>query len=171
MKKMLLIVLIPLFIACSPTDNKNHLDDVYFEEDENQIIFEIINDVNDLYNFNPIIQWTAIKNNRYDSSYGGGNTIGLHIKESRILTISLEEYRLKFTYNTEFPYADKSFNLSNNTMLDRNPNDYILQRLTDQYSFTITELLENQMTIIGELYNKETNETYILTLILHEVTV
>lgn len=129
---------------------------------------EIKNDINNLFNFNPVIQWTAVKENYYDPCHGGGNTINIYIKDSQILTIELTGYKFKFSYDTEYPYADVSFDLSDDVMLNEDPNNFVLTRLTERYSFTISELLQNQLTIIGEIYNKESHETYILALILHE---
>lgn len=142
---------------------------VVFEEQQNQIKIKIVNDYRTTYRLTPHYEWTSIVDTlEYVPEKGGNSGTFLYVKDSDVLSIKLDNEILSFTYDKGYAFGDKSYSLSK-IMEDRNPEDFILKRLTKQTVFKISELLDNQFTIIGEIYDTKTNDTYILGIHLNEV--
>lgn len=169
MKKYLIILFCLFFTSCLNLDGiNNQHEEIKFDEKANQLKFEIINDTNTTYRFHPDYLLYSIKEIDDFSQDGVENNIILYIEDSNSLTIEYDQGYLTFIYDTPYPTSNMTFNLIDKIGKE-NIDDYKLKRLTDKYQYTITELYDNEITVIGELYNMKSNKTYILSILIRRI--
>lgn len=167
----ILLMLFVLF-GCSPTEQKENIDEtVVLEENENQIKLQVINDTNETHRFAPEYRLRLLKNTNDLSSDGSdiGDFFDMQIDSSVTITIEYNDGFLYISYSFPYSYNDNMYNLNDKHLYGKIAEDYKLVRLSDKYQFTVSELNNNEITIIGQLYNVKTNETYILEIMIRRI--
>lgn len=166
-----LLILCILF-GCSPSEQKENIEDtIVLEEDENQIKLQVINNTNETHRFAPEYRLRLLKNTNDLSSDGSdiGDFFDMEIDSSVTITIEYNDGYLYISYSFPYSYNDDMYNLNDKHLYGKNADDYKLVRLNEKYQFTVSELNNNEITIIGQLYNVKTNETYILEIMIRRI--
>lgn len=161
MKKLLLIFFIPLIIACSSLSNQEDSNDVYFEENENQIIFEIKNDLkltekdyNDYqYDYRFVYKEKAV--DCYSAiMFPLVSIIDFSLTDENDLIVNYQDYK--------YPeLSTKNYDMSRSfDYFELNKNDnWVLKRTNEIYQYKFSELLNNKLTVIGIINNPETGDS------------
>ena len=166
-----LLILCILF-GCSPSEQKENIEDtIVLEEDGNQIKLQVINNTNETHRFAPEYRLRLLKNTNDLSSDGSdiGDFFDMEIDSSVTITIEYNDGYLYISYSFPYSYNDDMYNLNDKHLYGKNADDYKLVRLNEKYQFTVSELNNNEITIIGQLYNVKTNETYILEIMIRRI--
>ena len=161
MKKLLLIFFIPLIIACSSLSNEEDSNDVYFEENENQIIFEIKNDLK--------LAEEDARFYQYDYRFIYKDKAVDCYSAIMFPLISIVDFSLTDENNLIVNYQDykypelstKNYDMSRNfEYFELNQNDnWVLKRTNEIYQYKLSELLNNKLTVIGVINNPETGDS------------
>lgn len=169
MKKYIgVLVMLFLLSSCFNFNGNKINEEKIIQEKNNQIVFKIINDTKQVYEFHPDYLLYSIKEIDDFSQEGSENNVTLYIENSNLLTIEYNQGRLSFIYDTPYPTSDMTYDLTNK-LGEENIKDYKLTRLTDKYQFTVTELYNNEITVVGQLYNTKTNKTYTLSILIRRI--
>lgn len=160
MKKFIRILILLLFLTSCSNLNNNQIDKVTkFEEENNQIIFEIINDIklNDENDYNYQFDY---KLTYQDKSVDLSSMINLSSINTIEITINDDNLIIHYP---DYPYAElnnKCYNLS--PIIEyfeiNSNNNWSLTRNNQIYQYKLSDLLENKITVIGLLSNEETIE-------------
>ena len=161
MKKLLLIFFVPLIIACSSLSNQEDFNDVYFEENENQIIFEIKNDLkltekdyNDYqYDYRFVYKEKAV--DCYSAiMFPLVSIINFSLTDKNDLIVNYQDYK--------YPeLSTKNYDMSRSfDYFELNKNDnWVLKRTNEIYQYKFSQLLNNKLTVIGIINNPETGDS------------
>lgn len=171
MKKLIRTLIFLLFLTSCSNLNENQIDKVIkFEEENNQIIFEIINDIklNDGNDYNYQFDY---KLTYQDKSVDLSSMINLSSVNTIEITINDDNLIIHYP---NYPYTElnrKSYNLS--SIIEyfeiNSNNNWSLTRNNQIYQYKLSDLLENKITVIGLLSNEETVENIEIKILFRNI--